>query len=68
MRWQTVEGIFTLLHRPGLADRPDHLLIYVTKRPIAEGPFTGMLEDVHHIVYSDGTVSIDSDVLVPPDM
>src|SRR5690606_8983794 len=50
MRWQTAEGIFTLLHRPGLVDRPDHLLIFVTKWPVAEGPLAGLLVDVHHIV------------------
>ena len=32
MVWQTEEGIFTLMHRPALPGRPDHLIAYVTER------------------------------------
>jgi hypothetical protein len=31
MVWQMPEGILTLIHRPPIPGRPDHLLAYVTK-------------------------------------
>jgi hypothetical protein len=65
MLWQTGEGIFTLMHRPTMSGRPDHLIAYVTKVP-AEG-LPGIAEDAHHIVHANGSVTTDAEIMFPTD-
>jgi hypothetical protein len=65
MLWQTGEGIFTLMHRPPMAERPDHLIAYVTKVP-AEG-LPEYAEDAFHIVHPDGSVTTDAELMFPSD-
>jgi hypothetical protein len=65
MLWQTGEGIFTLMHRPPLAGRPEHLIAYVTK-VTAEG-FPDIVEDAFHIVHPDGSVTTDPELMFPSD-
>jgi hypothetical protein len=65
MVWQTPDGIFTLMHRPPISGRPDHLLAYVTKVP-AEA-FPDYLEDAHHIIHPNGSVTTDADLMFPTD-
>ena len=65
MIWQTGEGVFTLMHRPPLPGRPDHLIAYVTKVP-AEG-LAWITEDAFQIVHSDGNVTTDPELMFPTD-
>jgi hypothetical protein len=64
MVWDTGEGIFTLMHRPPLPGRPDHLIAYVTKVP-AEG-LAWITEDAFQIVHSDGNAT-DPELMFPTD-
>ena len=63
MLWQTGEGVFTLMHRPPMPGRPDHLIAYVTKVP-AEG-LPDYLEDAHHIVHPDGSTTTNAELMFP---
>jgi hypothetical protein len=65
MVWQTEEGIFTLMHRPPLPGRPDHLIAYVTKVP-TEG-LVWITEDAFQIVHADGNVTTDPELMFPTD-
>ena len=65
MVWQTGEGIFTLMHRPPLLGRPDHLIAYVTKVPAEDLP--GITEDAFQIAHSDGNVTTDPELMFPTD-
>jgi hypothetical protein len=68
MVWRTSEGIFSLLCHPGVAGKRGHALAYVTKVPIDRGPCSGMLQDVYHVVYPDGTAVLDPDLMMPDDI
>jgi hypothetical protein len=65
MLWQTGEGIFTLMHRPPLLGRPDHITAYMTKVP-AEG-LPDIAEDAFHIVHRDSSVTTDPELMFPSD-
>ena len=65
MIWQTGEGVFTLMHRPPLPGRPDHLIAYVTKVP--DGGLAWITKDAFQIVHSDGNVTTDPELMCPTD-
>jgi hypothetical protein len=65
MLWQTEDGIFTLMHRPAIPGRPEHLIAYVTK-VVAEG-LPDIVEDAFHIVHPDGRVTTDPELMFPSD-
>ena len=65
MLWQTGEGIFTLMHRPPLAGRPEYLIAYVTK--VAAEGLPDIAEDAFHIVHPDGSVTTDPELMFPSD-
>lgn len=69
--FQTKEGLFSLVHRPAVADRPDKLVVYVTRapdphvnHPIA-GKFSSGWMDHHQIIHLDGSLTEDPDIMLP---
>jgi hypothetical protein len=71
--FQTKEGLFSLVHRPAMAGRPDRLVVYVTRapdphvnHPIA-GQFSNGWMDHHQIIHLDGSLTEDPDILLPPE-
>lgn len=62
--YATKEGLFTVLRMMPPPGAPDHLLIYVTKVQLHDGPFAGEWIDMWQIVHPDGSITDDFDVLM----
>lgn len=71
--FQTKEGLFSLVHRPALAGRPDKLVVYVTRAPDPHvnhpvaGKYSNGWMDHHQIVQIDGSLTEDPDIMLPPE-
>lgn len=66
--YKTKEGLFTLLRRAPPPGGPDHLLIYISKVQLHQGPFAGQWIDTYQIVHPDASSTDDFAALTPAGM
>lgn len=66
--YRTEHGLFSLIHRPPAVGCQDNLVVYITKVPeVTPSGFGTGWRDHFQIVLPDGSISEDSELLVPPD-